>query len=202
MKFDPKKYETVKQRKERFYQDHPDGRIIVKNVTPIEQAMEYALFTAYIYENKEDQKANLPKSTGYAMEVRDKELSISKYGSEYEGVNYSSWTENCEESAVGRALDNAGYSGNKKCSLEEMQKATKMNKTMKQKNENEKNLSFIRKEISKKANELIEKGVYTAKDIPEEMEGIIGIRKSTETSDPIKLNKFRDYLEQVIKEAK
>jgi hypothetical protein len=83
-----------------------------------------------------------------------------------------------------------------------MQKATKMNKTMKQKNETDKNLSFIRKEISKKANKLIEKGVYTAKDIPEEMEGIIGIRKSTETRDPIKLNKFRDYLEQVIKEAK
>jgi hypothetical protein len=39
---------------------------------------------------------------------------------QYETVNYTSWTENCEESAIGRALDNAGYASSP--SREEMQK--------------------------------------------------------------------------------
>jgi hypothetical protein len=33
--------------------------------------------------------------------------------------------ENCEESAIGRALDNAGYASNSKCSQEEILKANK-----------------------------------------------------------------------------
>ncbi|MBC8186478.1 hypothetical protein H8E88_35810 [candidate division KSB1 bacterium] len=136
MKFDLSNYETVKERKIRFYQDNPDGRIIVNMVNP-DSVMECALFVVTIYKNKEDQEKNLIWSTGYAFEVREKQLSISSYGKEYESVNYSSWTENAEESAVGRALDNAGYSGNKKCSREEMEKAQRMNKTMSKVNKTE-----------------------------------------------------------------
>jgi len=47
-------------------------------------------------------------------------ISSSKYGKKYEDVNYFSWVENCEESAVGRALDNAGYAGSLTCSQEEI----------------------------------------------------------------------------------
>ena len=121
MKFDPKDYETVKSRKLRFYNDYPDGRIIVKPIS--DKPLEYALFIVELFKNKEDQEKNLIFATGTALEIRDTELSTARSGASYESVNYSSWTENCEESAVGRALDNAGYSGNKKCSLEEMQKA-------------------------------------------------------------------------------
>jgi len=124
-KFNLDDYETVKERKARFYEEYPDGRIVVNKIS---ESMDYAEFKVYIYLNKEDQKENLPRSTGYALEIRDKELSVNKYGKEYESVNYSSWTENCEESAIGRALDNAGYSGNKKCSREEIEKAQRMNK--------------------------------------------------------------------------
>lgn len=133
MKFDPNQYETVKQRKERFYSDHSDGRIVVRLCNE-SNPLDYALFEARIYLTQEDQKSDIPRGVGYALEVRDKELSISNYGKEYESVNYSSWTENAEESAVGRALDNAGYSGNKKPSREEMEKAQRMNTTMRKKN--------------------------------------------------------------------
>jgi hypothetical protein len=87
--------------------------------------MEYAFFKVAIYRDHETDK---PVSTGFALELRDKEMSVTRNGDKYASVNYSSWTENCEESAVGRALDNAGYSGNLKCSREEMEKADRMEK--------------------------------------------------------------------------
>jgi len=130
MKFDPNEYETVKSRKERFYKDNKDGRIIVNNITPAEKLMEFSLYRVEIYLSAEDQEKGLPRATGTAMEIRDTELKISGRGSKYESVNYTSWTENCEESAVGRALDNAGYSGNKKASREEMYKAKRMATTI------------------------------------------------------------------------
>lgn len=123
MGFDLNNYETVKERKKRFYSDNSDGRIIVELVN--NDVLEHALFRATVYKNIEDQAAGLPWATGYAHELRDMEMSVSSSGKEYQSINYSAWVENCEESAIGRALDNAGYSGNNKCSREEMQKATR-----------------------------------------------------------------------------
>ena len=139
MKFNLKEYETVKERKSKFYKDFPDGRIIVENIS--DKPLVYAHFKATLYISKEDQKENLPKAIGYALEVRDTEMKVSQYGQKYESVNYSSWTENCEESAIGRALDNAGYS-NKKPSREEMEKAEKMNNTMAKYNDKQRELLF------------------------------------------------------------
>ncbi len=108
-KFDLDKYETVKERKKRFYKDHPDGSIIVEAITITE---EMAIMKAIIYKNKEDQKNNLPTATGHAQEIREMGGFANKF----------SWCENAEESSVGRALDQAGYAGNDKCSREEMEK--------------------------------------------------------------------------------
>jgi hypothetical protein len=130
MALDLSQYETVKERKVKFYELNKDGRIIVENVTPNDQLTEFSLFKATLFKNQEEQGMNLPWSTGYAMEIRDKELKKTQYGKEYESVNFSSWTENCEESAVGRALDNAGFS-NKKCSREEIEKTERMSNTIK-----------------------------------------------------------------------
>lgn len=131
-KFDLSKYETVKERKKRFYIDYPQGRIAVMLLS-VDKILDYALFQAAVFTDKNDQ---VPRGIGYALEVRHKNLSQGKHGS-YESVNYSSWTENAEESAVGRALDNAGYSGNDKCSREEIEKAERMNETLKEENEAE-----------------------------------------------------------------
>jgi len=124
MSFNLENYENVKSRKKRFYVDYPDGRILVKLQN--ENILEYALFCCNIYKNKEDQEKNLIFASGNALEIRETEKLVSRSGSEYESVNYSSWCENAEESAVGRALDNAGYN-NGFCSKEEIVKAKKDN---------------------------------------------------------------------------
>jgi len=115
-------YENVKARKLRFYEAHTDGRIVVYMVAP-DKVTDYALFKAEVYRSPGDQAKCLPLGSGYAHEIRDKQLSKSNNGKEYASVNYTSWVENCEESAVGRALDNAGYASNMKCSREEIEKA-------------------------------------------------------------------------------
>ena len=118
----------MKARKQRFYADHPDGRIVVSLVNSEESIQNMALFKAYIYLTAEDQKEGVPRATGYALELRDTELKTTRDGKSYESVNFTSWTENAEESAVGRALDNAGYASNMKASREEMEKVERMSK--------------------------------------------------------------------------
>jgi len=59
----------------------------------------------------EDQRLGCPTSTGYAFEVD------GGYG-----ANKTSALENCETSAIGRALANMGLHGNKRASREEMSK--------------------------------------------------------------------------------
>jgi len=129
MSFNLNDYETVKERKIRFYKDFPDARISVSIVN--QDLDEKAVVKAEVYTCLEDQKNGCPRGEGFALEIRDKELSKNKYGKDYESVNYSSWLENCEESAVGRALDNAGYASNAKCSKDEIQKAARNTQAIK-----------------------------------------------------------------------
>jgi len=114
--FNPDDYETVKSRKQRFYKDYEDGRIIADCINRNDTIKEYAFFSAILYKSGEEYSKKIPFATGFALEIRGEGF-----------VNKTSWTENCEESAIGRALDNAGYSGNNKCSREEMEKAGRMN---------------------------------------------------------------------------
>lgn len=122
-------YETVKQRKKRFYAAHPDGRISVDLVSR-DSIEDYALFKASVFLSATDQEKQLPRGVGFALEIRDKERPKNQYGKEYDSVNFTSWTENCEESAVGRALDNAGYFSDPKCSREEIEKAKRQGETI------------------------------------------------------------------------
>lgn len=128
MSFDLNNYETVKERKTRFYADHPDGRITCEIWNP--DLDEKAVVIAKVFINREDQLAGLPRGIGHALEIRDKNLSISSKGKEFESVNFSSWLENCEESAIGRALDNSGYASNGRCSREEILKAQRNSQTI------------------------------------------------------------------------
>jgi hypothetical protein len=67
-----------------------------------------------VFESSADQAANLVKATGFAFEI-DGTM----------GANKTSALENCETSAIGRALANAGFSGNKRTSREEMEKVAR-----------------------------------------------------------------------------
>jgi len=105
-------YETVEERLKRFYTDHPDGRILTENETlPEYRAEKIWVIKAIVFLSGEDVERGCPKATGYAFEIDGTGMA-----------NQSSALENCETSAIGRALANAGYSGNKRTSREEMEK--------------------------------------------------------------------------------
>ena len=117
-------YETVKERKTKFYRDNPEGTVAVELMSPPEKAPEFVMIRASVWRDASDMRE------GYRPDSQGISLSIAGG----KGADRDAWTENAEESAVGRALDNLGYHGGT-CSREEMEKAThhaKQRKTTKQ----------------------------------------------------------------------
>ena len=109
-------YETVESRLKRFWKDHPNGAVIVDNITTEgDRSRGEWVMTAAIYFEKEDIR---PAGSDTAFE-RD--------GGQ--GPNATSAAENAATSAVGRGLANCGYSGNKRASREEMEKVNRGNVT-------------------------------------------------------------------------
>ncbi len=105
-------YELVETRIGKFYSLYEDGRIVTENMTTKEERERGLwIIKARIYLTQDDHRMGLPKATGYAFEV-DGGF----------GANKTSALENCETSAIGRALANMGLHGNKRSSREEMQK--------------------------------------------------------------------------------
>jgi hypothetical protein len=104
--FNLEDYETVEERLSKFWKEHPDGRI---STTLIEHTLQRFIVQAAIYRTEVDAQ---PWTTGYAEET------VST-----RGVNSTSALENCETSAIGRALANANYATKgKRPSREEMAK--------------------------------------------------------------------------------
>jgi hypothetical protein len=104
--FNLEDYETVEERLVKFWKDHPDGQIHTK---VLEHTTSRFIVEASIYRTEADAR---PWTTGLAEETI-----------QGRGVNATSALENCETSAIGRALANAGYATKgKRASREEMSK--------------------------------------------------------------------------------
>ena len=106
MSFNPADYAEVAERLPLFWKDCARGRIITEIV--VDDGTRIVM-RADLYADIADL---VPTTTGFAEEIRGSSM-----------VNKTSALENCETSAIGRALANYQYQGSKKrASLEEMVK--------------------------------------------------------------------------------
>ena len=107
--FNLQDYETVETRLEKWHEKYPDNRI---ETELIEANDKRFIVFAKLFKTEADPK---PCSTGLAFEIITEK-----------GVNSTSALENCETSAIGRALANAGFATKgKRASREEMAKVVK-----------------------------------------------------------------------------
>lgn len=108
MAWDPTAYETVDERIQRFYRTVPDGRITTELLEHSgEPGNTRWIVKAFVYRDGGD----VPAGTGMAFDT--------------DGVGMAQKTaalETAETSAVGRALAQAGFSGSKRTTREEMSK--------------------------------------------------------------------------------
>jgi hypothetical protein len=106
MSFNPADYAEVAERLPLFWKDCARGRIVTELI--VDDGTRIVV-KAELYADIADA---VPTTTGYAEEVRNSSM-----------VNKTSALENCETSAIGRALANYQYQGAKKrASLEEIVK--------------------------------------------------------------------------------
>ena len=117
MGYNVNEYETVEERLKRFWADpvNADARIVtVNHTTPADRSVSTWVVEARLYLTAGDQANDLPKTTGWAFEV--------------DGVGMAQKTaalETAETSAIGRCLANYTYSGAKRPSATEMEKAAR-----------------------------------------------------------------------------
>lgn len=112
-------YEPVQDRIAKFWEDHPQGRVLTELIyhDPKQYIVKAEVWRKRsVYLNGELDGAD---ATGYAEEI---------IGST--NVNKTNALENCETSAIGRALANLGYATKVRPSREEMQKVDRTNAEM------------------------------------------------------------------------
>ena len=104
--FNLQEYETVETRLEKWHGQYPDSRV---ETELIEASNTRFIVFCKLFKTEADAK---PCATGLAFETITEK-----------GVNSTSALENCETSAIGRALANAGFAAKgKRASREEMAK--------------------------------------------------------------------------------
>jgi len=113
-KFNLDDYETVQSRINRFKKDWPNSSIRTELLSSVDKIGEYCFFKAFVVVDANNYQSSAD-GVGHAYE---------KKGDGY--INKTSWVENCETSAIGRALANMGYGGDKRATREEMMRVQRM----------------------------------------------------------------------------
>lgn len=115
--FNLEDYETVADRLERFWADHPNGRIATELLNG-SHAGESVIVKASVWKGPREVpdkiivKGEGEHSWSPPQPYRDADPDATGHAQESPGsnpVNKTSWVENCETSAIGRALANMGY---------------------------------------------------------------------------------------------
>lgn len=115
-RFNVNDYIDVQERINTFWAENPNGAIITDVVfTP---DYDHIVIKASIWRDRVN--GGLPDATGIAAEERGK--------TEKDGANFTNWHENCETSAIGRAIANFGYAKtlSERPSRQEMEKVERL----------------------------------------------------------------------------
>jgi hypothetical protein len=99
-KFNLDEYELVEDRLKKFWKDYPNGRVNTEVVSSSADGTMVIVKAEMFMDFKDDK----PVSTGLAQETK----GVGGF------ANKEAWLENCESSAIGRALANWKYQGSKK----------------------------------------------------------------------------------------
>ena len=102
-------YEPVDERIARFKNDHPNFRVVTEEWHEGEPGATRWIVKASVWRDAEN--IGLPDGTGYAFEIDGQGMT-----------QRTAALETCETSAIGRALANLGYAGNRRVTREEMVK--------------------------------------------------------------------------------
>lgn len=103
-------YEPVDERIARFKTDHPNFRVLTEESHDGEPGSTRWIVKASIWRDAEN--TGMPDGTGFAFEIDGKGMT-----------QRTAALETCETSAIGRALANLGYAGNRSVTREEMSKS-------------------------------------------------------------------------------
>jgi len=110
-KFNLEDYDTVESRVKKFWEQYPSGRIHTQILHNDDNRF---IVQAFVYTDREDERC---VTSGMAEEIVGSSM-----------VTKTSALEVCETSAIGRALANFTFSGNKRPSREEMEKVERYSK--------------------------------------------------------------------------
>jgi hypothetical protein len=113
-RFNLEDYVDVAERIRRFYKQYPEGRIITR-LESLPDDFTQCRFKAEVFRDSAEGRS--PDATGWAFEIA---------GSG--GANQTSHGENCETSAIGRALANLGFvtTSEQRASRQEMEKVQRL----------------------------------------------------------------------------
>lgn len=142
-KFNPNDYDGVRVRQVKFEVDHPNGLIMPIQMSDSHMSANYVVMGAVLFKDRALMERDLQilkevsqiaqstnsQNAGISMTTIALLLKADAFGHSVSiagsgQADKTSWIENCETSAIGRALTNAGYGGDKKGpSREEIERA-------------------------------------------------------------------------------